>query len=298
MGVTFRIPLLWEVVPQATPAGARHKNLHDLIVPVSMIIPLAISAAAVTCTFIYASCRDLKERRVPFRTWYPMLAVTLPMAAWFYLMMIAGGQWTVLAYFLAMTGVFSIVFYLFAWLNLFGGADAWALIFLSASVPAFPIEPLSGYPPTGFFPFSVLVNALLLNLLTPLILGLQNLVHGRRAPFPYMFLGFPVRATDLPGAFGFIMEEIEEDEDGSLKRRFVGPGEAIRRMVSGKKRIYTKDLRLHPGDYTREMALYQKAETVWISYGIPFIVPLTAGLLTALFFGDILYFLMKWIIGA
>lgn len=262
-----------------------------------MIIPLAISAAVVACTFLYASYRDLKERRVPFRTWYPMLALTVPMAAWFYLMMVSGGQWTVLAYFLAMTGIFSAVFYLCAWLNLFGGADAWALIFLSLSVPAFPAEPLSGYPPTGFFPFSVLVNALLLNLFTPLFLGLGNLVHGRKAPFPYMFLGFPLHADELPGAFGFIMEDITEDEDGSIRRRFVRPGEAIRRMLSGQKRIYTKDLRLHPGDYTREMALFQKAGTVWISYGIPFIVPLTAGLLTALFFGDILYFLMKWISG-
>lgn len=280
-----------------TSLGARHKNLHDSVVPVSMIIPLAISAAAVACTYFYASYMDLKERRVPFRTWYPMLAVTIPMVTWFYIMMMTGGQLTALAYFLAMTGIFAVVFYLFAWLNLFGGADAWALIFLSVSVPAFPAEPFSGYPPTGFFPFSVLVNALLLNLFTPLILGLQNLVHGRKAPFPYMFLGFPLHADDLPGAFGFIMEDIEEDEDGAIRRRFVRPKEAIRRMFSGEKRIYTKDLRLHPEDYTREMALFKKAGTVWISYGIPFIVPLTAGLVTALFFGDILYFLMKWISG-
>ncbi|MCU0632080.1 MAG: prepilin peptidase [Methanolinea sp.] len=274
-----------------------HKNLHVSDVPVSMIISLAIGAAAVICTFFYASYRDLQERRVPFPTWFPMLAVTLPMAAWFYFATLVESGWTVPAYFLVMTGIFSVVFYLFAWLNLFGGADAWALIFLSVSIPAFPLEPLTGYAPTGFFPFTVLVNALILNLFTPVVLGLENLRRGRRAPFPYMFLGFSLPAEELPRAFGFIMEEIEESKDGSVKRRFIRPWEAIRRMYSGNRRIYTKDLRLHPERYTREMDLFQKAGNVWISYGIPFIVPLTAGLISALFFGDILFFLMKYLAG-
>lgn len=274
-----------------------HKNLHDSYVPVSMIIPLAIGAAAVICTFFYASYRDLKERRVPFPTWYPMLAVALPMALWFYAESWFLHGWEVCVPFLILTILFSVVFYLFAWSNLFGGADAWALIFLSVTLPAFPIEPLTGYPPLGFFPFTVLVNALILNLFTPLVLGLKNILEDHRAPFPYMFLGFPLSAEELPRAYGFIMEEIGEKEDGSVEKRFIRPGEAIQRMVSGKKRVYTKDLRLHPEEYSREIALYRKAGEVWISYGIPFLVPLTAGLLSALFFGDILFFLMKFLAG-
>lgn len=274
-----------------------HKNLHDSYVPVSMIIPLAIGAAAVLCTFCYASYRDLKERRVPFPTWYPMLAVAIPMAFWFYLGVWARNGWETVAYFLILTIIFSAVFYLFAWVNLFGGADAWALIFLSASVPAFPLEPLTGYPPLGFFPFTVLVNALILNLFIPLFLFMRNLFKGHRTPFPYMFLGFPLPSDTLPQAYGFIMEEIEEEADGSLKRRFIRPGEALQKMVSGKKRVYTKELRLHPEKYTHEMALYSKAGQVWISYGIPFIVPLTAGMISALFFGDLLFFAMKILAG-
>ena len=262
-----------------------------------MIIPLAIGAAAVVVTFIYASFRDLQERRVPFPTWYPMLAIALPMAVWFYAAAWVQDGWEPVAYFLVLTLLFSAVFYLFALLNLFGGADAWALIFLSVTVPAFPFEPMAGYSPLGFFPFTVLVNALVLNLLTPLILGIRNGLQGHHAPFPYMFLGFPVPADDLPRAYGFIMEEIGEDSAGNLTRRFIRPNEALRKMVSGKKRIYTRDLRLHPGEYTHEMVLFRKAGDVWISYGIPFIVPLTAGLLTALFFGDILFFIMKNLAG-
>ncbi|MEM2124526.1 MAG: prepilin peptidase, partial [Methanolinea sp.] len=134
-----------------------------------MIVPLAVSAAAVSCTFLYASVRDIRERRVPFRTWYPMLAVSVPMAAWFYLSLLQRGLWGLCAYFFALVLVFSVIFYAFAAFNFFGGADAWALIYLCVSVPAFPFEPLFGIPPLGLLPFSVLTNALILNLCTPLL---------------------------------------------------------------------------------------------------------------------------------
>jgi preflagellin peptidase FlaK len=48
-----------------------------------MILPLALSSAAITVTLLYASVLDIRERRVPFRTWYPMLAVTIPLVIWF-----------------------------------------------------------------------------------------------------------------------------------------------------------------------------------------------------------------------
>lgn len=274
-----------------------HKNPHDSYVPVSMIIPLAIGAAAVICTFFYASFRDVKERRVPFATWYPMLAIAVPMVIWFYMNAWIQNGWEIVVYFLILTLLFSAIFYFFAWMNLFGGADAWALIFLCVSIPAFPIEPATGYPPLGFLPFTVLVNALILNFLTPLGLFIKNLLDGQRAPFPYMFLGFPLPADELPRAYGFIMEEIDEDGDDMITRRFIRPGEAIQKMVFGKKRVYTKDLRLHPENYTREISLFRKAGHVWISYGIPFIVPLTAGLISALFVGDILFLFMKFLAG-
>jgi preflagellin peptidase FlaK len=92
------------------------------------------------------------------------------------------------------------------------------------------------------------------------------------------------------------MEDIEEEE-GRLTRRFVGFTESLRRIVRGERRLYTKDLRLHPKDYQREIALYRKAGRVWISYGIPFIIPITAGFLTALFMGDILFVIMKALAG-
>lgn len=253
-----------------------------------MIVPLAISAAAVTATLVYASWRDVRERRVPFRTWYPMLAVGVPASAFFYLSLVSGGDWQLAAALLAVTLLCASAFYLFAVLHLFGGADAWGLIFLSACIPLFPIEPLTGYPPTVFFPFSVLVNALLLNLLAPVGLFLFNLWKGNKAPVPYLFMGFPVEGRTIRNSFGFVMEEISEDDMG-ISRRFIGIRDSLGATLRGERNRYTKELRDHPEDYRSELDLYAKAGKIWISWGVPFMVPITAGLLTALCVGDILY---------
>ncbi|HOX34264.1 MAG TPA: A24 family peptidase C-terminal domain-containing protein [Methanoregulaceae archaeon] len=259
-------------------------------------IPMAISATAVTATLLYASVLDVRDRRVPFRTWYPMLAVGIPAAAFFYITLILSGRVLLVSGYLALCVIFSLIFYLFAAKNLFGGADAWALIFISACVPFFPIPPYFGYPPLGFLPFTVLTNAVILNLFTPLAILVMNLLKGNWAPFPYMFFGFPVEGAKIQKEFGFVMEDFSEN-GGTLARSFVGIRESLRRMLTGEGRVYTKDLRLHPERFRKELALYKKAGTVWISYAVPFMIPITAGLITAIFFGDFLYVIMKIIAG-
>jgi preflagellin peptidase FlaK len=177
-------------------------------------------------------------------------------------------------------------------MHLFGGADAWALIFISFAVPVFPFTPLLGNPPLGFLAFSVLINALILNLAAPAAIFIVNLLRGNRAPLMYMFFGFPVAGDKIQDSWGFVMEEFDE-KDGAIFRKFIGFAESIRRMYAGRDRVYTKDLREHPADYARELALYKKAGTVWISYAVPFIIPITAGFVTAIVCGDFLFAIMK-----
>ncbi|HDS63320.1 MAG TPA: peptidase A24 [Methanofollis liminatans] len=261
-------------------------------------LPLAIASVAVALTLLYASVLDHRDRRVPFVTWYPMLAVAVPCVCLFYAGLVMGGNGGAALYLIALSLLFSALFYAFAVFHLFGGADAWALIFLCLTVPAFPLEPLWGVPPTGFFPFSVLVDALLLNLAAPLILFCYNLLRGNRAPFPSMFLGYPVDGAEIQRHFGFVMEEIREDENGTLVRRFMRLREMLKRTVrGGERRMYTKDLREHPERYRKELALYRRAGKVWISYAVPFIIPITAGFLCALFIGDIVFMIMKMLAG-
>lgn len=167
---------------------------------------------------------------------------------------------------------------------------------ITACVPFFPIEPYFGSPLHGFFPFAVLANAVLINIAAPVAIFIRNLLQGNRAPLPYLFLGFPVDGEDIQNEFGFVMEDIKE-QDGRLVRQFIGFTESLRQMVQGEKRIYTKNLRLHPEDYRSELDLYRKAGRVWISYGIPFVIPITAGFLAALFMGDILFVILTTLAG-
>ncbi len=207
------------------------------------------------------------------------------------------GTWTLNeSLFILLPAVFCGVFYTFGRLHLFGGADAWALIFISFCVPTFPFTPLLGIPPLGFLAFSALLNALLLNLVAPLGIFLINLARGNRAPLMYMFFGFPVRGDTIQKEWGFVMEDFEV-KNGAVSRKFIGFWDAIRRMYAGKGRVYTKDLREHPDDYTEELGIYRKAGMVWISYAVPFMIPISAGFVSAILFGDFLLAAMTMVVG-
>jgi archaeal preflagellin peptidase FlaK len=384
-----------------------------------ILYPMVISAVAVLITLVYASFLDIRDRRVPFVTWYPMLLVGIPATVWllydtttnvsliagylalvvsfFYanyldtrepdapfrlpylaaVLILPALSWFVLAknvalslvpwygmfagillyisyeeyrkiaakttkqkrrrqqanigdalgrwYFILVIIIFSIasiymilgrswnyyegllilllaifcgVFYLFGRMHLFGGADAWALIFIAFCIPMFPGTPVLDIPQFGFgfFSFSVLINALILTLVAPLGIFIANIVKGNRAPPQYMFFGFPVRGDRVQDTWGFVMEEFTETK-GTVNRRFIGFVESIRRMYSGEGRVYTKDLREEPEAFREELEMYKKAGTVWISYAVPFIIPITLGLITAILFGDFLSVFISIFVG-
>jgi preflagellin peptidase FlaK len=231
-----------------------------------------------------------------FNRWYFVLIVMI-FAITTMIMLISPNGWGTQSFVILLMAVFSGVFYIFARMHLFGGADAWALIFISFCLPTFPFTPLLGNPPLGFLSFSVLINALLLNLAAPIGIFITNIIRKNRAPLMYMFFGFPVNGEQIQNEWGFVMEDFEERK-GIVSRKFVGFWDSIKRMYSGEGRIYTKDLREHPEDFQKELSLYRKAGTVWISYAVPFIIPITAGLIIAIIFGDLLFAFMERIAGA
>jgi archaeal preflagellin peptidase FlaK len=228
-----------------------------------------------------------------FRFWHIPLLVALQALGWAALLLAGKGALGDLL--LLLVAVYSELFLIFAIMNLFGFADAIALICIALFVPQFPFEPLLGYPPLNFLPFSALTNAVILNLVTPVVIFILNAVKGNRAPFPYTFFGFPVEGGTIEHTYGFVMEEFSEKE-GTLERRWIPVHSALSQMVTAK-RVYTKDLKRYPEKYRKELALYRKAGMVWISYGVPFILPILAGFATALFGGDILFTVMGALAG-
>jgi preflagellin peptidase FlaK len=247
-----------------------------------------LSVASILIT-VYATRLEARNLETTFSNAWPLLYFLAGTICWFSYSLSGGG---ILFLFLGMMALFCLMFYLFGVMQLFGGADAWALIFITLIIPLFPAEPLAGYPAIPFFPFTVLVNAVIFNLVAPAGLFIMNIVKGNKAPWPYLFLGYPVSGSTIGTSFGFVMEEFEE-RDGVLTRRFLKLRETLGSMVRGRRRIYTKDLRTTPEKFSKEIALYKKAGNVWISYGVPFIVPITAGLLFGLFVGDIVTIVLK-----
>ena len=124
----------------------------------------------------------------------------------------------------------------------------------------------------------------------------MNVIRKNRAPLMYMFFGFPVNGDRIQNEWGFVMEDFEEN-NGAVSRKFIGFWDAIRRMYAGKGRVYTKDLREKPEKFAKELAMYRKAGTVWISYAIPFIIPILAGFVSAVLFGDFLLAAMTMVAG-
>jgi len=257
-----------------------------------MNLPLTIAALACLITLLYASRLDLRERRVPVKVWQYLAIVGIPTMILTYYMVLTC-QPGLLLPLLCMTVLFVVFFYASAaWLHLFGGADAWAFIVITLFVPLYPFVPLTGSPLIVFFPFAVLVNTAIIGLIAPLGMLAYNLWHHNKAPLNYLLTGMPVPGESIAQHHGYAMEEFSET-DGVLSRRFIGHGEALRKMVKGSGRIYTRDLRMHPEDFETELAIYRKAGEVWLSYGLPFIVPITAGFVLALLFGDLLYLFIQ-----
>lgn len=260
-------------------------------------LALVISSAAIGLTLLYASVLDLRERRVPFRTWYPMLVIAIPMALFTYIGLFSDS--VRFASGLLLLSAMLCFFYYFAsaYLHLFGGADAWAMIFVTACVPLFPFEPFVGYPIIAYLPLSVIMNAVLLNLVTPLGIFATNCFRKNRGPIRYMLVGFPVDGNSIQDEFGFVMEEFTENEDGTVTRRYLSFTEAICRMIRGNRRLYTQDFKRNPDEYVEELRIYRKVGTVWISYGVPFIIPICAGFIFAIFIGDIMTILIQALSG-
>jgi preflagellin peptidase FlaK len=300
LAVVLALPLIsWFILPFVTGT----KAIETQLIPWYVLFAGLISYISYR-EYKKKPVRKLKAKQVKkeaeanvedvLSRWYFVLIVIILAIASFY--MIGGGNWGVTGLYIAMAAIFCGVFYVFGQMRLFGGADAWALIFIAFCLPTFPITPLLNTPPLGFLSFSVLINALILNLVAPVGIFLINIAKGNRAPLQYMFFGFPVKGEKIQESWGFVMEDFTE-KNGNVERKFIGFWDSLRRMRSDEGRIYTKDLREHPEEYEKELGTYKKAGTVWISYAVPFIVPITAGLVTAIFFGDFLLAITSVIAG-
>ena len=240
---------------------------------------------------LYSCYSDLDSRRVSNKVWKYML--TSGSVFVLYELFIGGISHLIPLLFSGVV-VFTVVYILFQ-LGAFGGGDAKGLIVLSILFPSYPVfsfsgkvYPLLGLPPLGLFTFTVLGNALLLTTLVPLGMFCYNLLHFSpemvKTPL-YMFIGYRTEVSSLKYKKHLgLLERFELDESGSLKRGFARTG-----------LNFDANQRPELEEYLKK-GLIEK--DIWVTPGLPFMLSITAGFITAVIFGDLIFYtVMRLMVG-
>ena len=239
------------------------------------------------CTpFLLYSCySDIKTRRVTNRLWLVMLAGGVFFVL--YDIMTKGTQYIMLL-FLSASLIFVLVYILFQ-LGTFGGADAKSLIVISIILPSYPVFSAFGFdfplnkPLLDLFSFGILGNAVLLTVVVPLGLALYNTSRmGLHIDNPlYIFIGYKSRISDLADKHIKLIQSFEE-ENGLVKFRFRRGGVEIDETVISKLKVLSEKGIIN--------------DEVWVTPGLPFMIPITLGFFVTVVYGDMITELTKYII--
>ena len=175
--------------------------------------------------------------------------------------------------------VMLLIYLLYYFRLIFGGADAKALIALSVLFPFYPsVSALLGYFPLKIiWPYTlvILTNGAITALVIPISYLFYNLITDpRNIRFPVCFLGY--------------REDIHK-----VKNRYLWPLEIV---DNGKKRFVLFQKRDANINEQIDALLAYGAKKIWVTHKIPFMIPLFMGFVTAFLVGDILNYLVNSVI--
>jgi preflagellin peptidase FlaK len=304
--------------------------------------------------FGWAAYRDIKTRRVPNRTWYPLAALGVALLVWEGSRALAVDD----RFFLLQVGI-SLGFVIplataFWYMGSFGGADAKAFYVLALLFPVYPAFYLDfgALPlvatPVRVFSLTILSNTVLVGVAYPLGVAVTNLLRGHTGWA--MLIGKPVAVPDLTEEYGLMLETPdgltrsgldldalrmyldwrgidlaalraapERYRDPTLRPAARSdPGDGAIATDGGRagpvtpvfERVDTRpadpwgaeaflaDLDgsaygTTPESLRDALEVIAKAETVWVSPGIPFLVPTFFGLVLAFTYGDVLFAVIR-----
>lgn len=135
-------------------------------------------------TLVYTSYLDLKTREVPFYNWIPLVLIGLTSSLFFVLT----NELTLLQSVTIVVTV--IVFYVCGYFGLYGGADAWCLIFITLFGITIPFTSLWNNNVTGIA-VSTYINAIIFLWISYPILKYGFKKENYKLPFiVYITIGF------------------------------------------------------------------------------------------------------------
>jgi preflagellin peptidase FlaK len=248
---------------------------------------------------IYASWSDYKTREVSNKVWVIMGPVALILTSFQFLVYSPQPLQLVIAYGLsfAITSALAIVVF---YAGGFGGADAKALMCIALALPIYPNHLLP--QPVGFvsplFPITIFTNSVLLgafsvfyalsrNILWKLrnkkriFEGIENESFGRK--IIALISGYKVKVSKLEKGHLFPLEDVEMDEEGNYKRKLLAfPNYEEREEIIARITDNVENGKLNSG--------------VWATPGLPLLIFVTAGLIIAITYGDIVWVLISSIL--
>ncbi|MFC7072395.1 A24 family peptidase C-terminal domain-containing protein [Halovenus rubra] len=175
--------------------------------------------------FGYLAWRDIKTRRVPRRTWYPLIALALVLLVWDTYVLFTGDTTAYDQRLFVIQTAISVFFliplaYGFWLLGGFGGADTKAFMTIALLLPTYPefnlwVFDIQGTLSTlpvvdtevGVFSLTVLANTVLIGALYPVALAAKNGVSGYISPG--MFVATPIQAGKATQKYGVLLEFVE-----------------------------------------------------------------------------------------
>jgi preflagellin peptidase FlaK len=189
-----------------------------------------------------------------------------------------------------------------------GGADTKALMALVILFPIYPIiqnitqntsffKMLEQFPVTAYifpFVFTVLINASFVVLFFVIILLFYNISKGDMK-FPNAVLGYRIPIEQVPKKFVWLMERIVDDQDDVNKTNKTNKtNETNKNVKKPKLEPFPKD----QANLTEELKLFKRygIKKVWVTPKIPFMIPLTMGLIITLIIGNIIFLIIGLLI--
>jgi preflagellin peptidase FlaK len=252
---------------------------------------------------VYASWSDYKSREVSDTVWL-LLAPLSFVLTFTGLFIYEQSQLVAYGTCFGLTAAFALVLY---YSGGFGGADAKALMCLALALPFYPqnlLTPLAGQPSPiskTFFPITVFSNSVLFAALTAVAILLYNVSSRLRSGQPLfegdhkneslgkkilvLITAYKVSISKLKEKWHvYPMEDVEENADGSFKRKLV-----ILPKEAGRDQIVERlDKAIQTGSVK---------DRVWATPGLPMLIFVTAGLVVALFAGDIVWVCIRLVLG-
>ena len=260
---------------------------------------------AVTLVFLlYASWRDHKTREVSNRVWvvYGPIALALSLSE---LLLFEPSQLPLYGLSVGVTVGFAFLLF---YAGGFGGADSKALMCIALSLPFAPIAlslPIltEGLSPIAQFiyPITILGNSVFFAAATVIYMVLRNFFWHKKngatmfpgtlasesagKKFLAVITGYHIPVDTIKKRHMLPMEDLEEQKENFGKRKLV--------VFPQDEEAQEKTIeRLSNAVKSGNIDAY-----VWATPGLPMLIFVTLGLIVALTFGDIVWLLIKFVLG-